>query len=141
MWVWTSAYILQAVLNYTDYNRNRWLYSRLSQSVVKELIHEFLLIPSTGAYISYWCPPKNMYTVHIDTPGYDRTKITWKCFKHVYCQKRITVLFFREGFNKKTLKVMEFSIQILPPPHPPSMEKTHFLPTIFLYVFIMFIFT
>ena len=25
-------------------------------------------------------------------------------------------IYFREGFNKKTLKVMEFSIQILPPP-------------------------
>ena len=48
----------------------------------------------------------------------------------------------REGFNKKkTLKVMEFSIQILPPPHPPSMEKKHFFSTIFFYVFIMFIIT
>ena len=45
----------------------------------------------------------------------------------------------REGFNKKTLKVMEFSIKILP--HPPSMEKKHFFSTIFFYVFIMFIIT
>ena len=36
---------------------------------------------------------------------------------------------------------MEFSIQILPPPHPPSMEKKHLFFTIFVYVFIMFIIT
>ena len=36
---------------------------------------------------------------------------------------------------------MEFSIQILPPPHPPLMEKKHFFSTIFFYVFIIFIIT
>ena len=36
---------------------------------------------------------------------------------------------------------MEFSIQIFPPPHPPSMEKKHFFPQFCLYVFIMVIIT
>ena len=36
---------------------------------------------------------------------------------------------------------MEFSIQILTPPHPPSMEKNTFIFHNFFYVFIMFIIT
>ena len=43
----------------------------------------------------------------------------------------------REGFNKKTLKVMEFSIKILPPRTQLLWKKK--FPTIFFYVFIMFI--
>ena len=43
---------------------------------------------------------------------------------------------------KKTLKVMEFSIKILPLPAPPPFyEKKKKISTIFLYVFIMFIIT
>ena len=47
----------------------------------------------------------------------------------------------REGFNKKTLKVMEFSIQILPPPPPPFDGKQTFFSHILFYVYIMFIIT
>ena len=45
----------------------------------------------------------------------------------------------REGFNKKTLKVMEFSIQISPPPTPLRWKKKHLFSTIFVFVFIMFL--
>ena len=48
----------------------------------------------------------------------------------------------REGFNKKTFELMEFSIQILPPPpHPPHplLWKKTFVFHNFSYFVIMFI--
>ena len=42
-------------------------------------------------------------------------------------------ILFREGFNEKTSKFKEFSINILTLPSPPSLEKSFFPPQFFLY--------
>ena len=48
------------------------------------------------------------------------------------------IILFREGFNEKTSKFKEFSINILTLPSPPSLEKSFFPPQLF-YMVIMFI--